>query len=72
MSKKPEVKIEINIALIVLGLAALYILATNIVTTIIALFLFGIAILVALYFILPILGVSGIAGLLAIIGLGKR
>ncbi len=75
MSKKSESTPKLDgkgIAMIIIAIGAIYILATNILSFIIALFLFGIAVLIVLYFILPILGISGLAGLAALIGLGKR
>lgn len=73
MSKNPAPKLDSKgIVMIIIAIGIIYILATNIITLVIAGLLFVVAILIALYFILPALGVSGIAGLLTIIGLGRK
>ena len=73
MSKNPAPKLDSKgIVMIIIAIGIVYILATNIITFVIAGLLFVVAILIALYFILPALGVSGLAGLAALIGLGKR
>lgn len=53
-----------DITLIILAVGILYILATHIIEAFISLFLFGIALLIAVYFILPRLGVAGITSLI--------
>ncbi len=73
MTKNSTPKLDSKgIVMIIIAIGIIYILATNILTFIIAGLLFVVAILAAAYFILPLIGISGLAGLAALIGLGKR
>lgn len=67
MSKKSIKSIGLDgkdITLIILAVGILYILTTHIVEAFISLFLFGIALLISAYFILPRLGIVGLTALI--------